>query len=66
MLSKPAEMASTAEVIAGEARYLVQTYVRPARVFTHGEGAYLFDAAGKRYLDFAAGIAVNSLGHADP
>lgn len=59
-------MASTAEVIAGEARYLVQTYVRPARVFTHGEGAYLFDAAGKRYLDFAAGIAVNSLGHADP
>ena len=64
--SKQAEMASTAEVIAGEARYLVQTYVRPARVFTHGEGAYLFDAAGKRYLDFAAGIAVNSLGHADP
>ncbi len=31
-----------------------------------GEGAYLFDAAGTRYLDFAAGIAVNALGHGHP
>lgn len=64
--SNQVEAPSTDEVIAGEARYLVQTYTRPARVFTHGEGAYLFDATGKRYLDFAAGIAVNALGHADP
>ena len=65
-LSNLVEVSSTADIIAGEARYLVQTYTRPPRVFTHGEGAYLFDATGKRYLDFAAGIAVNALGHADP
>lgn len=35
-------------------------------LFTRGEGAYLWDDAGKRYLDFLAGIAVNSLGHAHP
>lgn len=36
--------------------------VRPVR----GEGAYLFDEDGKKYLDFAAGIAVNLLGHGHP
>ena len=35
-------------------------------MFVRGEGAYLWDADGKRYLDFLAGIAVNSLGHAHP
>lgn len=34
--------------------------------FSHGEGAYLFDEAGKKYLDFGAGIAVNALGHCHP
>jgi acetylornithine/N-succinyldiaminopimelate aminotransferase len=34
--------------------------------FTHGEGAHLFDNSGKKYLDFGAGIAVNSLGHCHP
>lgn len=34
--------------------------------FTHGEGAWLYDAEGKAYLDFMAGIAVNLLGHAHP
>ena len=34
--------------------------------FSHGEGAYLFSADGKKYLDFGAGIAVNSLGHCHP
>lgn len=34
--------------------------------FTHGEGAHLFDDSGKKYLDFGAGIAVNSLGHCHP
>lgn len=40
----------------------MQTYVRPNLVFTRGEGARMFDATGKEYLDFAAGIAVNALG----
>lgn len=43
-------------------RYIMQTYVRPNMVLTRGEGARLYDAHGKEYLDFAAGIAVNSLG----
>jgi acetylornithine aminotransferase len=35
-------------------------------LFVRGEGSYLWDADGKRYLDFLAGIAVDSLGHAHP
>ena len=35
-------------------------------MFVRGEGAYLWDADGRRYLDFLAGIAVTSLGHAHP
>ncbi len=35
-------------------------------IFSHGEGAYLFDNNGKKYLDFGAGIAVNALGHCHP
>jgi hypothetical protein len=47
-------------------RYIMQTYVRPNMVFTRGEGARMYDATGKEYLDFAAGIAVNALGAACP
>lgn len=53
------------EIMQAEADYVVQTYVRPDVVFDHGEGAYLFDTEGKRYLDFMSGIAVTSLGHGD-
>ena len=42
------------------------TYARADVVFERGEGAYLFDSAGRRYLDFASGVAVTSLGHAHP
>lgn len=38
----------------------------PLAVLDHGEGAYVWDVDGKRYLDFLAGIAVNALGHAHP
>jgi acetylornithine/N-succinyldiaminopimelate aminotransferase len=41
-------------------------YNRIDVAFEHGEGAYLYDAAGRRYLDFGAGIAVSSLGHGHP
>ncbi len=47
-------------------RVLAPTYRRPPIVFTRGEGMYVYDAAGRRYLDFMAGIAVCALGHADP
>ena len=46
-----------------EARYLMNTYKRPAVVFTHGKGSYLYDDRGGKYLDFLGGIAVNSLGY---
>ena len=42
--------------------HLMPTYKRSELAFERGEGAYLFTADGKRYLDFAAGIAVNCAG----
>ena len=45
---------------------LLPTYNRTPLEFVKGEGAWLSDTAGRRYLDFTSGIAVNSLGHAPP
>jgi acetylornithine/N-succinyldiaminopimelate aminotransferase len=45
---------------------VLPTYARFDVAFERGEGAYLYDEKGERYLDFAAGIAVNALGHAHP
>jgi len=44
----------------------MNTYSRLPVTFTHGEGVWLWDEAGKRYLDGVAGVAVNTLGHAHP
>ena len=49
-------------MLKASCRYILQTYVRPDIVFTHAEGVRMWDAYGKEYLDFAAGIAVNSVG----
>ncbi len=46
--------------------HLMNTYARQPVAFVRGEGAYLWDEAGKRYLDAVAGVAVNGLGHAHP
>ena len=46
--------------------YLMQTYARQPVAFVRGEGAWLFDEAGEKYLDALAGVAVNGLGHAHP
>ncbi|HEY6578880.1 MAG TPA: aspartate aminotransferase family protein [Rhizomicrobium sp.] len=45
---------------------VLPTYAREDLAFVRGEGVYLFAEDGTRYLDFAAGIAVNALGHAHP
>jgi acetylornithine/N-succinyldiaminopimelate aminotransferase len=45
---------------------LMQTYARLPVTFSHGEGVYLYDTQGRRYLDGISGIAVNGLGHAHP
>ncbi|RKP09706.1 pyridoxal phosphate-dependent transferase [Thamnocephalis sphaerospora] len=52
--------------LRAHAKYLLNVYARPPLMFTHGEGCYLYEESGRRYLDFTAGIAVNALGHADP
>lgn len=44
---------------------LLGVYKKPPMEFVRGEGVELFDAEGKRYLDFVAGIAVNALGYGD-
>lgn len=46
--------------------HLMPVTERPAEVFVRGEGAWLWDAAGKRYLDWLQGWAVNALGHCPP
>lgn len=53
------------DVIAADHDYVLQTYQRPDFVIERGEGCYLFDTEGRRYLDFVAGIAVNALGYGD-
>lgn len=57
---------TTEEIIELEQKYLAPTYSRPPMVLDRGEGVYLYDLDGKRYLDFLGGIAVNSLGHGVP
>ncbi|MFK7870469.1 MAG: aspartate aminotransferase family protein [Roseobacter sp.] len=45
---------------------LLPTYARAPMSFTKGEGSWLIEADGRRFLDLGAGIAVNALGHAHP
>jgi acetylornithine/N-succinyldiaminopimelate aminotransferase len=45
---------------------VMNTFGTPKRVFVRGEGCYLWDADGRRYLDLLSGLAVNALGHAHP
>ena len=49
-----------------EAAVVMQTYGRSPVTFVSGEGSWLKDQAGERYLDFLTGLAVTSLGHANP
>ncbi|MCO6176656.1 aspartate aminotransferase family protein [Ciceribacter sp. RN22] len=49
-----------------EATPLYETYLRAPLRFERGEGVWLIAENGERYLDFAAGVAVNALGHAHP
>ncbi|MFN3170752.1 MAG: aspartate aminotransferase family protein [Hyphomicrobiales bacterium] len=45
---------------------LFGTYNRTPQTFVRGQGVWLFDEDGRRYMDFVSGIAVNALGHAHP
>jgi len=46
--------------------HLMNTYARQSVTFAKGEGVWLWDESGKKYLDAVAGVAVNALGHAHP
>ena len=53
-------------VQAVEARLLLETYERNPLLFERGEGVYIFDEKGDRYLDLLSGIGVNALGYSHP
>ena len=58
--------ATTTDWQERHARDLMASYAPPLRLLVRGEGAWVWDEDGTRYLDFLGGIAVNSLGHAHP
>ena len=62
----PSSDSPTATFLDQSAPYMVPTYVRPPPMMVQGDGCFLFDNENRQYLDFTAGIAVNSLGHNDP
>jgi predicted acetylornithine/succinylornithine family transaminase len=49
-----------------ERKYLLGTYNRYPVIFSRGKGVFLYDVAGKRYLDLVSGLGVNALGHSHP
>lgn len=55
-----------AELVQIGTTYLYPNYRQPPLVMSHGRGVELWDKSGRRYLDFIAGIAVTSAGHAHP
>ncbi len=54
------------QVIENGEQYVMRTYGRFPVVLDHGDGVYLYDEKGKKYLDMYAGIAVNALGYNHP
>jgi acetylornithine aminotransferase/acetylornithine/N-succinyldiaminopimelate aminotransferase len=60
------ELTKLEQIKAAEARLLVPTYDRNPLLFTGGEGVYVIDEQGERYLDLLSGIGVNALGYASP
>ena len=51
------------QIQAAESRLLLQTYDRNPLLFVGGEGVYVIDEQGDRYLDLLSGIGVNALGY---
>ncbi len=59
-------MTHTQEVLERYRAALIPVFGVPRTVLSHGDGCYVVDVDGKRYLDLLAGIAVNTLGHGHP
>src|SRR2546427_290607 len=65
-LARMTNAETNAEILAASAAHEIGVYARQPVAFVRGRGAELWDADGKRYLDFFAGLAVNNLGHCHP
>ena len=61
-----ASASNSATPVPMAATHVMPTYARQDVTFARGEGSWLIATNGDRYLDFASGVAVNSLGHAHP
>lgn len=59
-------MTATSDLLARYDAAMMHNFGTPPRVLVRGEGPYVWDADGVRYLDLLGGIAVNALGHAHP
>jgi acetylornithine/N-succinyldiaminopimelate aminotransferase len=59
-------VSDTDELVRRHSAAMMRSVPAPLAILERGEGAWVWDAEGKRYLDFLAGIAVNALGHAHP
>ena len=59
-------VAPVSELLAAAEKSLYPNYRQPPLVLSRGQGCYVWDTSGKRYLDLYAGIAVSTLGHAHP
>ena len=57
---------TTAEIKAMATKYIINTYGDRKLALVRGEGPYVWDADGAKYLDFLGGLAVNGLGHCHP
>src|SRR5215813_3734681 len=66
MLSGIASPALAQDIVGLESQHLLQNYGRHPIVLHRGDGPYMWDVDGKRYLDFIAGIGVNALGQNHP
>ena len=56
-------MSTADQAIANEQDYILQTYPRPPFVLERGEGVYLYDTEGRRYLDYVQSYGASILGH---
>jgi acetylornithine/N-succinyldiaminopimelate aminotransferase len=65
-MSSSTELAGLAALQALERAHVIPSYARQPVEFVRGEGALLFDDAGREYLDFLCGISVTNIGHCHP
>ncbi|MGH9467631.1 MAG: aspartate aminotransferase family protein [Terriglobales bacterium] len=66
MDTAPAATSALQRIQELEAQYLFPTYTRVPLLLERGKGVFVYDSAGKKYLDFITGIGVNALGYAHP